>query len=74
MLFLEYQMLVALCHEHGVPAPPPPMGFNIPGGVTITRDPVMAPAKPRNAGRVLRCVETDTSRRRKLLYNKYIGN
>ena len=73
-LFLEYQMAVLLCQEYGWPAPACPPGFNQPGMVQITRDPAPSAAKPRNAGRLLRCVETDRSRARKLLYSKYRGN
>ena len=57
-IFLEYQMFVAECHEYGVPAPPPPMGFNLPGGVMVSRDPRIAKPNPRRAGLRLRCVAT----------------
>jgi len=63
-LFMDYQLFVVECHEYGVPAPPVPEGFAVPGGVTIDRDPRLARA-PRRAGRRLRCVATLPKRKSK---------
>ena len=73
MLFLEYQMRVLTAEHYGWPAPMVPPGFTVPGGVTVTRDPSAAPARPVVWGRKQRCVVKGLTRRGKV-GDGWIGN